>query len=444
MMTKLRDMCAAAGIEPRAWRGAGWLAARLHELHGTQKQSERKRSKALEMQAIRSYYGGRFEVTTIGRIGGPVYEYDINSAYPAAMLALPCPIHTRWKVLQSGQDARGEGRLYASRVRFSHDLHSGRSQLCSLPIRRKGRLFWPAQGEGWYWSNEIDAAIRAGTEITEWKGGYYAEKRCDCPSHEWVHELFVLRKSLGKSEAGYPIKLGINGLYGKYAQRLGAAPWRDYIAAGIITATVRAKLIDAYRQDPEAIIYLATDALFSRRPLQVDLGEGLGQWETKTRDNGLFIVQPGIYWTPGSDDLPKTRGIPRSRIIEAKGEFEAAWSDWIVRQHAAGDPPKVTVPVKTFIGHRQAIAWGRPEQAGSWITLGNGGRSISFAWKEKRDAARWSITGTDGLAVITYPREGGADYVSEPYDPAQLTELAAELLLEEGADDFRPWGNSGE
>ncbi|HWH80335.1 MAG TPA: DNA polymerase, partial [Candidatus Binatus sp.] len=405
------------------------------ELHGTPKQKDRNRSKALEIAAIRAYYGGRFEVTTVGKIEGPIHEYDINSAYPAAMLELPCPVHTKWKRLQRGQNFE-RGGTFVCRVTFRH---SDDCPLCSLPIRRKGRLFWPRVGEGWYWSHEIAAAIRAGTEITAWKGGYYAEKCCDCLSHEWVRELYTLRKSLGKAEAGYPIKLGINGLYGKYAQRLGAAPWRDYIAAGIITAITRAKLIDAYAADPSAIVYLATDALFSRRPLAVEIGDQLGQWETKTRDNGLFLVQPGIYWTPGGDDLPKTRGIPRSKVIEAKAEFEAAWSDWIVRADAA--PPVVTVPVKTFVGHRQAIAWGRPEQAGSWITLGNGGRDISFKWDAKRDGTRWNIV---GQAIRTYPRAGGSDYVSEPYDPAQLTELHDAMLVEEAAEDYRPWGNSGE
>lgn len=437
LMERLRETCVAAGIEPKQWRGAGWLAARLHELHETQKRKDRVRSMSLEATAVRAYYGGRFEVTTIGKIEGPVYEYDINSAYPAAMLELPCPFHTRWKKIRSGQQFVGSG-FAVNRVAFQH---SDLAPLCHLPVRRKGRLYWPRMAEGTYWSPELNAAIDAGTEIVEWKGGYYAETTCGCSSHQWVRELYELRKRIGKATEGYPIKLGINGLYGKYAQRQGAAPWRDYIAAGLITAITRAKLIRAYRSDPSAIVYIATDGLFSRRPLDVEIDDGLGQWETKLREGGLFVVQPGIYWSADGTGLPKTRGIPRSRIIAARDQFENVWQRFIASDTLPqAQAPNITVPVTTFIGHRLALSWGRPEAAGSWIQLGNGGRSISFDWQAKRAA---NVI-RDGMSLRTMPREGSRDLLSEPYDPKLLTELDEQSMIDEAFADYEPWGNSGE
>ncbi len=436
LMTAFRAVCADAGIVPRSWRGAGWIAARLHELHKTPRRGRDQVAlpPRLEHAAINAYYGGRFEIAATGAIPGPVYEYDINSAYPAAMLELPCPLHTEWRKFTGEPDPSCP--YFIARVKFNHSMLL---PLCGLPIRRNGRLFWPRAGNGVYWSPELRAAMKLSNETTQlsmiWAGGYIAKLNCSCRSFEWVRELYELRQRIGKSNRGYPIKLGINGLYGKLAQRQGGAPFRDYIAAGLITAIVRAKLIAAYSLDPQAIVMLATDAVYSRRPLPLDLGTGLGQWEETVRPTGMFVVQPGIYWSPGSDIKPKTRGIPRSRIIERRAEFEAAWTRWL---HSRGEPPAVSVETTSFIGHRLALHRNKPELAGSWIKQP---RRISFDWKHKRDPGVFAL---DGAMAITQPKPGSASLISESYDPARLTELTEQLLELEAAPDFYTEGNTGE
>jgi hypothetical protein len=50
-------------------------------------------------------------------------------------------------------------------------------------------------------------------------------------------------------------------------------------------------------QDPEAVAMIATDAVFSTRPLKLNLGNALGQWEEKLWPD-LFIAQPGVYFSP--------------------------------------------------------------------------------------------------------------------------------------------------
>jgi len=450
LMHKLREVALDAGIAPRSWRGAGWLAAKLHEVHATPKRKElSSRPPELAAAAIRAYYGGRFEIVRVGRIAGPVWEYDINSAYPAAMLKLPCPHHTEWRPFAGAPNSDGIGRwLRAAHGNVSRETfvanvsfdHSNPGPLYGFPVRQKGRLFWPQQGRGTYWAPEIEAAVAAGARITEWHGAWKAYQMCACRPFDWLPAVYDYRKSLGGSTRGYPIKLGINGLYGKLAQRQGAAPWRDHIAAGLITAYVRAALIRAYAADPEAVVMIATDSLFALRPLHENapealrLGGTLGEWEMTERPSGLFIVQPGIYWSPGSETLPKTRGIPRSKIIERRGEFEAVWQSWCDDPHSF-TPPHVSVPLTNFIGHRLALARGKPELAGSWVPAP---KTISFDWAGKRsdDAVLCDS------ALLTAPKPGF--YVSEPYDPAALTDLAEQLLELEAQPDYEPLGNSGE
>jgi len=74
---------------------------------------------------------------------------------------------------------------------------------------------------------------------------------------------------------------------------------------------------------------LATDAVFSTRPLPLETGKGLGQWTKKVWPD-LFIAKPGVYWSPteaaaSADprkaESLKSRGAPRSVIGPAVPEF---------------------------------------------------------------------------------------------------------------------------
>ena len=85
----------------------------------------------------------------------------------------------------------------------------------------------------------------------------------------WIRQCFNYRASLPKKDArGQVIKLGINSIYGKFAQRIGragkppkfASPW--YAAA--ITAGTQRQLIEAALTKPDAIVAFATDGIYRR------------------------------------------------------------------------------------------------------------------------------------------------------------------------------------
>jgi hypothetical protein len=95
-------------VMPTTPEGAGASASVMHESAGTPRRALKKlkvgedRSKYLPELAAElmktakdGYYGGRFEVSRTGLIKGPVYEADINSAYPTAMLSLSKSL-SRW------------------------------------------------------------------------------------------------------------------------------------------------------------------------------------------------------------------------------------------------------------------------------------------------------------------------------------------------------------
>jgi hypothetical protein len=456
LMTAFRDVCAAVGIFPERWSGAGWLAAALLKKYGVPKRplttreiadrAERKpsrnskpekprrpeRDRAFEVAANHAYYGGRSEVSRIGSIRGPVFEYDLRSAYPAAMLDLPCPLHTRWQHRPRAKSLPQDG-LYLAKISFAHPD----GPWCGFPFRHNRRLFCPFQGTGWYWSPEIQAAQRSlGADVVVVHNLWIARRNCDCRAFDWVSDLYEERRRIGSKTKGYPLKLGLNSLYGKAAQRSGRGPYHDPVSAGLITAITRARLTEAVGQNPGAVVMLATDAVFSTEPLSLDIGEGLGQWEENIWPD-LFIAQPGVYWSPADlKNSVKSRGAPRSIIGPAAPRFYKAFNDWLDVMRGPGamqlllderSIPSVPVTVRVFYAHRLALARGKPWLAGKWEDVS---RHESFEWSTKRDAMRIAL---GDEFIITYPIALSSPLAeSEGYKPADFDRML-EISTEAGA-----------
>jgi hypothetical protein len=474
LMTEFRKVCSEAGISPQEWRGAGWLASALLKKHGVPKRPltarevaarvERKPSKnprpaeprrpqrdpKFEIAASAAYYGNRAEVSALGFIPGPVYKYDKRSAHPAAMLRLPCPLHTRWEHRPRANHLPDDG-IYLAKVSFSHpDGPWG-----GLTFRQKGGLFWPLQGTTWSWSPEIGAAQRnLHVEVIP-RDLWAAHRECDCRPFEWVKEVYDERRRLGSDTRGYPFKIALASLYGKTAQRCGRGPYHDIVSAGLIAATTRASLLEPLGQNPHAVPMVAADAVFSRERLSLDIGEGLGQWEEKVWPD-LFIAQSGVYWSPSDLALSvKSRGAPRSVIGPAAPLFHQAFTEWLdVLKRPGGMEcvlrerliPSVPVTVRVFNGCRLAMARGKPWLAGRWEDVT---RHVSFEWKTKRDPMRIEVS-DDGY-IRTFPLKNSILAEGEGYEPAnfdRLVEISGESgvaveidenMLLEAMPDFTPF-----
>jgi hypothetical protein len=290
-------------------------------------------------------------------------------------------------------------------------------------------------GTGTYWSPEIEAAQQhVGARIVKVHDVWIAQSNCGCRAFDWVQALFDERNRLGKNERGYPLKLGLNALYGKLAQRrVGLAPFHDAGAAGLITAIARARLLEAIGCDPDAIVMVATDAVFSKHPLPLDIGDGLGQWDYKERPD-LFIAQPGVYFSPtelgeaaDSGDVIKSRGVKRSVIGKAAPLFLETFEQF---HNLMRDPEKraillkerkfheVPVTVSAFYGHKLALARGKPILAAKWEDVT---RVETFEWASKRDPINISVN-EDG-SLSTFPLAGRLTLESDGYKPADFDKL---------------------
>lgn len=422
LMERFREHVTDAGIPwPRTWNGPGKLAKALHKAHGTPDREQVAQwlpRRVIELSEL-AYYGGRMEVTRVGQIRSRVYEYDLNSAYPAAMVDLPCLVHGKWSTKTAAQ-LRTHAGPYVCAARF-HPGKGANKHLGPLPIRAKaGHIFFPGAGGGVYWSYEIEAARRAGWVVATAPGWAYQAK-CDCKPFSWIGDLYDRRAGLaqGPSEA---LKKALAALYGVLVQRQGYGPYRNPVWGSMITAKVRAQLVDAARQAPGSVVMLATDSLFTTRPIRLDRGDGLGQWRLKSKHESLFVVQPGLYWDPAGR-LRRSRGLPRRNFFEDNAltpVFERRWHAYELadRRKAVARRPSVETRFDLFVGLRLARHGGGPREAkppggwkaGTWIERSP--RQIAFDWSTKRDGHKWA---PKGGAVITGRKPGGPKLMSVPY-----------------------------
>lgn len=331
---ELRRRLNKVHIRVNRWDGPGAIATALYRQYGI-KSSMCETPEKVNDAARYGYAGGRFEIVRKGHTDAYAFQYDIRSAYPSAMRELPCLAHGTWSHVVSPTDIAAFG-IYRIEV-HGKQVHSTRPQ--PLWHRNKnGTVYFSDSPHGWYWSPE--ARIGASLANATVHEGWVYDSPCNCNPFGFVEPLYNKRAALKRAGDGAHIglKLGLNSLYGKLAQQIGwdlgpplrLPPFHCLEWAGFVTSHCRAQVYSAAMTAPDDIIAFETDAVFSRVPLDLDIGEHLGQWD-ETIYSSLTYLKSGMYWgtkvkesgkvIDPPKEIEKTRGInkgsiPRSLVIE--------------------------------------------------------------------------------------------------------------------------------
>ena len=332
LMDTFRRLLAEVDIVPsRGWYGPGAIANRLMSKYDMRRYYGGIPAVITDL-AERAYYGGRFEQFKIGRFE-QAYEYDIRSAYPTAIAMLPDFSRAVWDnvpgdIVPAMIDPFG---LYCVSWRIRGTGHPANP----FPWRdTNGAIYFPPEGHrSWYWGIEVQAAIERfrNKRILERSltihEAWIPTLPMDCDPFYWVPEIYELRAKLRAegNAAQKGLKLGLNSLYGKIAQSVGAIrnegewrkpTWHHALWAGWITAYCRAKIMQAIGQRTESLIAIETDAVFVTEPIdELTLGEALGEWERTDLDSILYI-RSGIYHAITDKGLRKikSRGVESAHI----------------------------------------------------------------------------------------------------------------------------------
>lgn len=407
------------GYPLTSWYGAGSMAKAMLGPMGVKAQLENRqpirRAKRWQDDFASwlpyAYFGGRFEIKAPG-IYKPVYEYDLRSAYPASYRSLPCLIHGRWRLdrRQAGEDIGPHDLLIVDWRIHPADIWG------PFPYRDKdGGISYPQVGQDHaVWGVELLAALELWRQSGRSQGGRGARNgssgiavgrhwryvsECSCHPFGWIDRVYSYRLQLGKDSAGYPLKLGMNAMYGTLASTLGASfeiddggdyfnfkGWCEPRWAGLITAWTRAKLLDALRlaggPRSESPIMFATDAIYTTAPVDgLEISERLGDWEAHRFPHGGLLIQPGLYHLKGQKTQVKLkgRGITfrdmQTQIQEFYRVFEADGERGRVELHLS---PR-------YMGLRLMLHRNDIEHAWRWLPMR---REIAFDPSAKRQRMR--------------------------------------------------------
>jgi DNA polymerase type B, organellar and viral len=423
IMSKLRDGFLDIGVNLRKdqWFGPGQAAAAWYKANGIPRRIDLEEAIPPDFweSARQSYFGGWFEIFSHGIIPGRSYEYDINSAYPYIIAALPCLLHGRYSEGNGNPDDTEKAyTLVRARI-------SGYDQFIGAALNRDkdGRIRRPRVTEGWYWKHEIDAGIRAGViqhvEYREWKS-YLA---CDCKNPvRGFRDLYEHRLAVGKDTVlGKSCKLVYNSGYGKFAQSTGSAPYGNWIYASLITAGCREMILDAIASHPhgtKSVLMVATDAVFFDAPHdKLHVSKNLGDWDCTERDN-LTQFKPGVYWddkarrriASGEPTAFKARGINARDFAKHLGEIDALFL------RAIDTPPDFKIKLYET---ENFTAYG--EKAWPWIIFEIGFTLVSA--KTALARGDWSEAGETQINLVTMQDSDPSDKREGVYYDSEANRL---------------------
>ncbi len=447
---QLLDAHVNAGFKLESYFGAGSTASALMKKHDVKEYIGEIPPEMKEGVAC-AFFGGRFENSVIGEVRRPVWNADINSAYPYAATFLPCLIHGRWRKLTRGLDREIENSNLAlinwhlPRLSPSVSYTKSSESWGPLPVRKvNGTIAFPLGASlGWTWKEEFLAARKLRPDVVAMCAWLY-HSDCKCRPFSFLPGVYLERLALGKDSRGIVLKLGPNSVYGKLVQSVGLEPpFQCWVWGGNITSNCRGQLLDAIRlaTRPDRVLMLATDGVWSDSPISLlpprDTGTGhtpkpLGGWDVKIYPRGVFAARPGIYFPldPTPDDLQKVRarGLGRKVLYERHRAVQDAF--------AAGAAGVTVRGQQRFMGAKSSMSFTakngvkRSPDYGEWIDWPT---EVSFDPRPKRE----SVNADGTLNCWEYFDAPSLPYENALKDPeAALLELAALIAEEQPNADF--------
>ncbi len=339
--------------------------------------------------AQRAYAGGRIEVYKRGNFPH-VWIYDLRSAYPSVLANLPDP--------RKADEVREPGIRPDS-------LYSVHHVELNVPLDYKLPPF-PTWGQGkvrvyptghflaWLTGPELEYAMDKGW-VQSVKDGYHliGTRRKWLPDLE---KLFRLRAT--KPEISYALKIVMNSIYGKFAQRndsyrepyfVGSGTRKigskfveksrhlsgttNFFVASYITAHTRLRLQSAMDSIGHGRVVLsATDALMTTQPFHpMQLGQKMGDWSVVAEDTRAVVVGTGVYtYRDGKHWNDRMRGHRLQRPlleclrskrskVRVKMKVAITLADAVTKKHADLNA-LIDIPKSLDVNFDRKRAWPKP------------------------------------------------------------------------------------
>lgn len=450
MINKLADLMEEVDLHINQWYGPGALANYVYKKNLVKAHKDSRPSREITEAARYAYAGGRFEMFRAGHFRGPVWGIDINSAYPDAIRYLPSLSEGRWVTNTRVSKPYLYGVYHchwdAEKLGIVRVEGNARYTELAMPLfhrTSKGTILFPIETKGWYWGPEVLALLQNYPDAIE-KGALVIDKGYEFVDWEtlpftFVEDMYNERAEMkrNKQASEKALKLALNSLYGKMAQRAGyerklqkdddgnpifnthtyeerlelQPTWHQLEWAGWVTSYARAKIYSVISRIPSRdLVAVETDGIYTTydpAKLGIEHSKALGEWEV-TKLDALIYLQSGFYAKKEEGKWKyKVRGMDKDYLV----------SDDFIRQAKSMLPnsywPKLTVPFRRFIGMSYALQK-TEDLFSAWHCLWwSGTKELSMDGNKKRahlpslcEACQYGLNAYDMSHTMTYDEMG--------------------------------------
>jgi len=290
---------------PQRWISPGYLAEKVLLNHDIFIPRFEETPLPVQELAWSSYRAGRFEILYRGFIG-KTYLYDINSAYPSTFSKIP--------------DITNKTGRWIKSKKIHPDALLGFFKIkAKVPYDKFVPPFWYVKYHRMMFPVGTFTTFATLQELQSVDPDYYeilesfqyADKSPHYPYREFIQNAFHTRQKLKEDDdpLQLPLKVILNCIYGKTAQRIGNRIGNLYnpVICATITGHARAILYDFVMKNglEKDVVSFATDSILTTKKLDVNSTE-LGGWKFEKSANDTFVVQNGIN---RMNDQWKKRGI---------------------------------------------------------------------------------------------------------------------------------------
>lgn len=403
---RLREAMLAAGFNLPEWHGPGVIASAAMKIHNVRDHKIDSTNEIRDASRY-AYMAGHFELYQVGHWDQTVWEMDINSAYPFFIAKLPSLTEGHWEY-NGNPNVNNLSEFGVYRIRYADPTvytHTLRPQPFFHRSERH-EICFPGEVNGWYWSLEArfvkglpGAEIVEGWEYVGWETRPFA----------WVADMFAQRRQWQEEGNGgeFALKLCMNSLYGKMAQRVGwdkegfkPPPWHQLEWAGWVTSGCRSMVFDVISRIPERnVIAVETDAVYfvgsngGTDPIDLGINDSstLGEWGIKKWDEVIY-VQNGLASLRISDKW-KTK----YRGMDAGSVDEHTMQRFINAIRPGCEWPSIEATTSRFVGIGLALSGKNTMQRHCRWEM-NQPKSVNVGiMGKRRHVPQWCPTCVDGL-----------------------------------------------
>lgn len=302
-----------------------------------------------QVVAQTAYRGGCFLTFQRGLFKRPLYDYDINSAYPNVMITLPDWANGVFEDMRTEDAVPNDydygwvlARFDSEVIPFKSEKHpvcfkevfedkeyalkvssynvyfpkGMRDQIITLSefnwLREHGYFCeWLEEGVGWKQLTEEFKNPFA------WMRDFYTERM------KYKYGLDGCTKNFARQ---YNMKILLNGLYGKTAQyKHGWGKMTNFPYASYITGDTRLALWEAALVYPESMVNFATDGILTTKRLDLPISQELGKWDYEEFSSALIVgngIMQLFYKEPRMRDGKEVYFETRARGITNNRDYD--------------------------------------------------------------------------------------------------------------------------